>query len=198
MSDIPTIAPEGAVNAARIAPVPFPCNILPLVNVVAPDPPLLTGKVPDVISVAAIVIVFDDVLIVLFVKTCVSDIPTIAPEGAVSVAKTVPVPFPCKILPLVKLVVPEPPLLTGKVPDVISVAAIIIVFDAELIVLFVKTCVSVVPTIAPDGAVKVASISPVPFPCKILPDDKVVAPIPPLLTGKVPVTALLSPNGNWP
>ena len=53
---------------------------------------------------------------VLFVRVCVSPVPTTSPVGTAFVAVTAPVPFPCKKFPLVREVAPEPPSETANVP----------------------------------------------------------------------------------
>ena len=56
-------------------------------------------------------------------------------------------------------------------------------------VLLLSVCASESPTTAPVGTTFDVSTAPVPFPTKKLPDVSVTAPVPPLATGNVPVTA---------
>jgi hypothetical protein len=66
------------------------------------------------------------------------------------------------------------------------------VFVVDVRVLFVSVCVSVSPSTTPAGATLVVVTADVPAPIRKLPDVRVVAPMPPLATGSVPVTCALA------
>lgn len=91
-------------------------------------------------------------LIVLFVRVCVSLVPTTAPDGAAT-ADAVPLANFNRPLDALKSD-PVPPTADPTTPPAILLPLrFVIELLAPLSVLFVSVCVSVVPTIAPDGAV---------------------------------------------
>lgn len=112
--------------------------------------------------------------IVLFVKVSAVSRPT-------SVAVVAGNVIMLEALPAARIVVLP---VFGASNVILEAPAIIVVAAAS--VLFDNVCASVVPTTSPAGATFVAVIVPVPFPCKKLPAENTVAPVPPFSTLNTP------------
>ena len=109
----------------------------PLVGDVAVATSILVDAECRLLAVTSFVVA----VIVLLVNVCVSVVPTTVSVGA-------PVKLPIVIEPSCCVIFDAVIRASAKVPDVTSAAAIVNVFDAVFIVLFVKVCVSETPTIA--------------------------------------------------
>jgi hypothetical protein len=167
VSVVPTTAPVGAVTVVN-EDEPLPTT--KPVRAEEPVPPLETDN-----GVLRFEIVPPEIaapLIVLLVRVWVSVVPTTKPVGAATVEKELE-PLAVTI-PAVKVLRPVPPFATVTGSEK---------FVLDPNVLLVKVCVSVVPTIAPEGAATVEK-EPVPLPIRTPVRD--VAPVPPLLTPSTP------------
>jgi hypothetical protein len=184
--------------------------------VVAPVPPLATAKVPAIVMVPEVVIGPPEVVKPVVppetaTEVTVPDPPVAAividpaplvmdifePAVRVALERVLPVVLPIKSCPLVYVVCPVPPLATGKVPvtpvDNGRPVAFVSVTDCGVPRIGVTRVGEVEKTNEPDPVSSVtaaARFAEEGVPSQVAtPAPKDVIPVPPLVTGRVPVIA---------
>tara|TARA_R110002126_G_scaffold77034_1_gene192261 strand:- start:67 stop:858 length:792 start_codon:yes stop_codon:yes gene_type:complete len=153
------------------ADVPLPSRTLLAVSVVAPVPPLATGRVPvtPVVKGSPVVLV----------STPEAGVPRAGVTSEGELAKTT-APVPVEVVP------PVPPLATARVPAKVIVPPEV-TGPPEVVSPVVPPETSTLVTVPPEAGVLDTQL--VPSEVSILPEvPAAVTPVPPLATGRVPVT----------
>jgi hypothetical protein len=156
------------------ADVPLPSRTLLAVSVVAPVPPLATGRVPvtPVVKGSPVVLV----------STPEAGVPRAGVTSEGELAKTT-APVPVEVVP------PVPPLATARVPAKVIVPPEV-TGPPEVVSPVVPPETSTLVTVPPEAGVLDTQL--VPSEVSILPEvPTAVTPVPPLATGKVPVTLVV-------